>query len=31
VMAPHGADPAFFGTHSGDNDMKSAMTVHFIA
>ncbi len=30
MMAPHGADPAFFGTRSGDNDMKSATTVHFI-
>ena len=30
MMVPHGADPAFFGMHSGDNDMKSATTVHFI-
>jgi hypothetical protein len=30
VMAPHGADPAFFGMRSSDSDMKSATTVHFI-
>ncbi len=30
VMAPHGTDPVFFGTRSGNNDMKSATTVHFI-